>query len=96
MVMAISKDNRKSVKDILFTKKMVWEYSGWSNFQLWKYLNTLLEYELIEMVSGGMNGKKNTYRLILEEELERLMLELIPTPAEIQTRIMTVRPLEKH
>ena len=68
---------------------MIWEYSGWSNFQLWKYLNILLDYELVEMVSGGMNGKKNTYRLILEEELEQLMLELIPTPEEIQSRILT-------
>jgi DNA primase catalytic core len=92
MTLEISEEGKKSVKDIQFTKKMLWEYSGWSNFQLWKYLNILLEYELIEMVSGGINGKKNTYRVILEDELEKLMLELIPTPEEILSRISTVRP----
>lgn len=91
MVIKISKESKKSVKDILFTRKMVWEYSGWSNFQLWKYLNILLDYELIEIVNGGINGKKNTYRVYLEEEIEKLMLEAIPTPNEMEERTKKIK-----
>ncbi len=96
MVIEKSKGSGKPIKDILFTRVDIWEYSGWSNFQLWKYLNVLLDYELIEIVTGGINGKKNTYRVYLEQEIEKLMLEAIPAPEEMIKRVETIRPFANH
>ena len=94
MAMEMSGENSKPVKDIHFTRKMVWEYSGWSNFQVRKYMEILLEYELIEILSGNISGQKHHYRIILEEELERLMLEIIPTPEEMEIRFKKVKKRE--
>ena len=94
MVLEISGKSNKPVKDIHFTRKAVWEYSGWSNFQVRKYMEILLEYELVEVMTGNISGQKHHYRIILEEELERLMLEIIPTPEEMEIRLKKVKKRE--
>ena len=87
MVIEKSKGSKKPVKDILFTRKDVWKHSGWSSFQVRKYIEILLDYELIEIMSGGLRGQTHDYRIILEEELESLMLEKIPKPEEMENRL---------
>ncbi len=87
MVSEISGENNKPVKDILFTRKMVWEYSGWSHFQVRKYTGILADYEFLEIISGSFRGQTHAYRIILEEEMERLMLDRIPTPEEMSLRL---------
>ena len=87
MVIEKSKGSKKPVKDILFTRKDVWKHSGWSSFQVRKYIEILLDYELIEIMGGGLRGQTHDYRIILEEELESLMLEKIPKPEEMENRL---------
>lgn len=51
--------------DVVFTRRDIREYAGWSNSRLHRYIRELVELEYV-LVESGRNGSKYRYRLAYE------------------------------
>lgn len=64
--------------DVVFTRRDIREYAGWSNSRLHRYIKELIELEYV-LVDSGRNGSKYRYRLAYEgqgKDGEKFMLGL--------------------
>ena len=72
----------KKAADILFTRKQLSDYTGYSMPQIRDYIQKLEEYEIVGVVSGGHGGRAKLCKLLLEEA-ENLDLSMIPKPEQV-------------
>jgi DNA primase catalytic core len=82
----VSKAEGRKEKDVLFTRKMLVDHTGFSFVQVRNYIRTLEENEIIEVAGGYQNGQKKVYRLVAED-LEDINLSMIPAPEAVEERL---------
>ena len=79
----VAKEEGRKAKDVLFTRKMLMQHTGFTFAQMRNYMRVLEEYEIVDIVSGGMGGKHKQYRL-LEEDIDLVNVSMIPSPEELK------------
>ena len=82
----VAKEEGRKEKDVLFTRKMLVDHTGFSFVQVRNYIRALEEYEIIEVAGGYQNGQKKVYRVVAES-LEEINLSMIPTPEELEKKL---------
>ncbi len=67
MVEKMAKQSKKHIErtEIIFSRRDIREYAGWSNSRVHRYLKELVELEYV-FVDSGQNGSKYCYRLAYE------------------------------
>ena len=82
----ISTKEKRKEKDVLFTRKMLVDHTGYTFAQVRNYMRVLEENEIVEISNGQAGVRKKIYRLI-EEDLENINLSMIPSPDEMLEKI---------
>jgi len=82
----IAKQEGRKEKDVLFTRKMLVDFTGFSFAQVRNYMRVLEENEIVEIASGYQTGQKKVYR-VTSDDLENINLAMIPTPDEIRKKL---------
>ena len=82
----VAQEEGRKEKEILFTRKMLVDHTGFTFAQVRNYMRVLEEYEIVEVTGGYQNGRKKQYRLV-EERIDTVDLSMIPSPEEIRTRM---------
>lgn len=85
-VTSMAKQRQVGTTDILFTRKLAAKISDYSFAQVRNYMKVLEQYEIVEVVNADTKQKRKVYRLV-EENLEELKLNMIPTPKQLQTTL---------
>ena len=82
----VGEQQGRKEKDVLFTRKMLVDHTGFTFAQVRNYMRVLEEYEIVEVSGGYQNGRKKQYRLV-EESIDTVDLSMIPSPYEIRKRM---------
>jgi len=80
MVTEISEERRMPIPKIAFTRRMIREYTGWSNWQVRCYLPPLVDLEFIAYQSGS-RANRYTYTVNRESGMGIIEKEFKLTPA---------------
>jgi len=79
---------KKAKEEVLFTRRMIMEYTNWSFSQVRDHIKNLIDFELIEIVRGKNNGQRHLYRLSPEiDSKDDIYTSLIPSPDELEREI---------
>lgn len=68
MVKQVSQVSNVPVNDVIFTRKEIRRFSGWSNYQIHMQVRELVDLEYLYPVAGGKQGKKSAYKLAWDGE----------------------------
>lgn len=89
-IRAIATDlsNKQGIEptEITFTQREIRERTGNAQMFVKRNIKHLVDYEYIKK-TGGINGKKNTYKLYRDEELELIDRTIIPETKEMEKLI---------
>jgi len=82
----LSKKQGIDPTEITFTQREIRERTGNAQMFVKRNIKHLVDYEYIKK-AGGSNGKKNTYKLYRDEELELIDRTIIPETKEMEKLI---------
>ncbi len=77
-------DKKLGIGEIGFTQRDVREFTGYTQSWISRHLRILVAYEYVLVVGGGFRRSKGFYRLIADDQMERLDLSMIPSPEEMK------------
>lgn len=72
--------------EVTFTQREIREKTGNSQMFVKRNMKHLVDYEYIKRI-GGVNGKRNTYKLYRDEKLELMNTSVIPETEEMEKLI---------
>jgi hypothetical protein len=77
--------------EVVFTRKMVLDFTSWGFTQIRDHMKTLLDFELLEIVRGQSVGQRHQYKLTQGIESGSICASLISSPEEIEERLSAPR-----
>ena len=87
MVRGMAEKAEIKPEEVSFIQRDIREYSKFNADSIRKYLNSLVDLEYVQIISGRNRGTRFSYRLRKDEEIEKLDLSKIPAPEDMEKRL---------